>query len=854
MLRVAENKLSPSEREEREVERLIDKKPPPSRKYTDRRGPKHDNRRRRIKTEDPDLGDNTAESDDDMSLRSRKASLLQIAIHIAEDPPVTQRIPESEPVTQRVPPKKSPPKKESPPKKSPPKKVSPPKKKAPKADKGMASPDVISKLVGEVNNFKEKLQKISPAVAEAFHEYARYHIIGTPEGKPVDQIKQLTKGVNKMNKNLAEKAKTIGGQLAKADQNGILKIVENSWPKEVNDFAGKAAVIEGINQAIEKAGIPGSFAAPFKRSNAGDPIKDKKLIQDIINSASSQNFKGLDEKAITRFVQLISIYQMLNKNPDSVTVSDIADVSPELTDTINAQAQELVELGMVMDAWHSVMNSFKSAKDEDAWKPGQSESKVLDSIGAVFGLKTGGEWYEAEKDEDKKTRLIEPSMFMDELRDLTESKYGDIPEELEDYLVKSKSKSNRAATSNKIVRIETMAGRLAAYHGVDDLRGNPTDPINTPWRSHDKRYFTEDSYKSILKVAKQYLQEDWLKYCWEGGAEDAPLRAALDLAIHTADNNLYQSKIDAETYEMLLNRLAKWGYDTFSETILPFKKSKRSAAAMSQDVQNVLRIASEVRKTDPKKAVEIIANLRSMVSSEAEPAESIQEHASGVEYSAGPPPPAGGDDVKKNLTSKLEDLKKLIKRKPSKDDFIKGVQEVYKSFAVGHTAAEMEGLEAIEDMGDDELLAIFDDWSTDITKAIDDIQKKVEDTDLAQGPEVDDLKEMLSGLLEDIVGESKQASARIGLSTLIKIAYTHPDTRPILLRTIIAAKKKKEKAKAKKEKDKGGPPFEGAKPPFEKNGPPDKADSKKKESDKGKKSKPKGKKKKAALTREDLNW
>jgi hypothetical protein len=47
--------LTPAEKEDKEAERLIGKKPPPSRKYTERRGPKHDNRRRRMKVEDPDI-------------------------------------------------------------------------------------------------------------------------------------------------------------------------------------------------------------------------------------------------------------------------------------------------------------------------------------------------------------------------------------------------------------------------------------------------------------------------------------------------------------------------------------------------------------------------------------------------------------------------------------------------------------------------------------------------------------------------------------------------------------------------------------------------------------------------------
>ena len=54
--------LTPAEREDKETERLIDKKPVPSRKYTERRGPKHDNRRRRVQEADKD----TDKKDEDM--------------------------------------------------------------------------------------------------------------------------------------------------------------------------------------------------------------------------------------------------------------------------------------------------------------------------------------------------------------------------------------------------------------------------------------------------------------------------------------------------------------------------------------------------------------------------------------------------------------------------------------------------------------------------------------------------------------------------------------------------------------------------------------------------------------------
>lgn len=180
--------------------------------------------------------------------------------------------------------------------------------------------------------------------------------------------------------------------------------------------------------------------------------------------------------------------------------------------------------------------------------------------------------------------------------------------------------------------LSPMSPRTGAYHGVRDVRGNPTDPPGSSYAGPDRRDFTEKDYDAIIKMAAKLLDEDWLKHGWDGGSEDAPKRAALDLAIQTAgDGALYQSKIDAETYDLLLNRLAKWGYDTFSDTVLPMKapQSGRSASAMknSQSYKDIVRVASELRETNPVASMALIKGLRSLVSTEAPEAPSIREHA-----------------------------------------------------------------------------------------------------------------------------------------------------------------------------------------------------------------------------------
>jgi hypothetical protein len=170
-------------------------------------------------------------------------------------------------------------------------------------------------------------------------------------------------------------------------------------------------------------------------------------------------------------------------------------------------------------------------------------------------------------------------------------------------------------SSNEFTGNKDMSVRTSTYHGIKS-QGHPDGPYPL-YQTYDRRYFGKEQYDSIVASARSFLQEDWLQNDWGAGSPDAPFRAALDLAIHTADRSLYQSKIDVETYNMLLARIINDKSDLFSETFLPNQEtSKRSASSMSNAYQNLLRIASELRGTDPKSAIEIVRNIRSLVASE----------------------------------------------------------------------------------------------------------------------------------------------------------------------------------------------------------------------------------------------
>jgi hypothetical protein len=191
-----------------------------------------------------------------------------------------------------------------------------------------------------------------------------------------------------------------------------------------------------------------------------------------------------------------------------------------------------------------------------------------------------------------------------------------------------------------------MSAKTGAYHGVRDVRGNPTDSPNTV-SLPDRRYFTDKDYDVIVKFAGKLLaSDDWLKYGWDDGAEDAPLRAALDIAIQTANGNAYQSKIDPETYDLLLNRLAKWGYDTFSDTVLPMEapsgdsamsrraghspqsNSEPHAMKNTDSYKQIVQVANDLRGSNPVASLNILRNLRSLFSSDAEAPQSISDAVS----------------------------------------------------------------------------------------------------------------------------------------------------------------------------------------------------------------------------------
>lgn len=285
-----------------------------------------------------------------------------------------------------------------------------------------------------------------------------------------------------------------------------------------------------------------------------------------------------------------------------------------------------------------------------------------------------------------------------------------------------------------------MINRSAAYHGIVQ-QGHPTDPPGSTPQSYDKRYFGKEHFDSIIASAKKFLTEDWLKHGWGNDPGDVPTRAALDLAISTADGSLYQSKIDAPTYNMLLSKLAGWDFDTFNETVFSGQKTRKTASMINSSAAHaILKIADDLRSTHPNMSIQIIKNLHDMMRSAV---------------AADPEKPEGFDQPKKSPADESQE-RKLI------DDLVK--QEAK---TIGANPADQR----LKDLGD-EIQKILDEWR----------QKGGQSAE----------------------GSKPVASGTLPLKVIVQMARVSAEYRQFMPLVIAAAKKMKDdKKKGKKPAEKG---------------------------------------------------
>jgi len=770
ILLLADSSLDPYEQETKDAQKLIHKREPPSRKYTEHRGPKHDNRDNKIKQPDPDMEGCTVEQDPDMSLNYKN---IGGSTKTSAEP-------------------------------------KPDEKPDPKE----------AEYQSKFEQFKKELGSISKSLSADFDKYIR---LSYRKLSPQDKIKKITEDRRK----LADKSKEHRDIILKSDN--PVDYVIDKWSGKEWDWIIRASLIRAVKLAKDGSNVSDEIKRALDKSGTSDIIEDRKLIQDIVKG-SSKGKKKFNENDAVKFARLAALYREISNNPRNI--ESVKEEVDKASKSIYDKSMKLQDLNNIINTFHDSMSEMKKVDTEDS-KHGLDTKKAMHSLRSFFGI--GGE---------RKMKIVHPTIFMDELIKDFETKYGDVPKELKaiseeaakETAKLSKDTGESKEASNKALGFGNMAIKLAAYHGIKDTSGNPTDPTNTPYKSYDKRYFSEENWKSIIKTANELLGDDWFKFGWAGSPKDSRIRAALDVAIHLADSSLYQNKIDAETYNMLLNRLSEWGYDPFSETILPFKKGKTSSSKVASDLQQEgIKMGSQVQ------------SLRTLISTGADlgistsPIQTspVQEQAAAVEEPAKDEPtekksPDAGDldkEIQKYVRTNLrdKDIEEFIE-KGKGDGFrdLKSLLEKIKRqastrLATGQTAAEavnieeiLRGLEnnlsKIENMDDEQLNEVL---KKDQVKNV----EKRFDSAVDQEQDVSTLINYLHDLTKLITASVDPTDyVHIKLSTLIETAFKNPGTRPILLPIIITAAKKKLK-KTKKSKGKKAPPKDKKTPPKGKKAP-----------------------------------
>lgn len=768
--------LTPAEKDDRQTERLINKRPAPSRKNRPKRGPKHDNRRRRMDTADPDV---------EASKRDIRSSLADIALRLvfAADQPDPESL---------------------------------------------------------VDAYAEKLAERSSAISEDFKKWAAKAYQGADPEKAATEMKERLKRLDReKTPSFDGPAKKLTGEIAKAWPSGK----ERSW-------AERAKVLDGLLDAMRDSDLPGAFKAPF----LGDPKrlrKNPEVMKQLIADRNVLRKGKFSDDDIMDFAGLAGMFRILVKNPNSVTPAGLEGEFQENALEVYNQASQVVALGEMMDEWEK---AIKEQLKREAVPTERFYDQFDKDMDKFFGH-TG--------DNDS---VVDPSTFTRAFLDDLEKQTGEkIPKEVADGLA-----GRARAASNGSALGRYMDPKIAAYHGVVQ-QGHPSGPTNTGYRSYDKRYFGKEQYDAIVASAKELLKTDWLSDGWDGGAVDAPVRAALDLAIQTAADGLFQSKIDAETYNMLLARLTGSDTDLFSETLVT-SENKRSASAMDKNLQSMVKVANDIRQSNPRAAFEIMRNVRALRIAQVPVESQIQHVVSQEGEPAAPPPPApagGGEQTSAPVNKGLnvEEVKKQLEifdQSRNAEQLMNVLQKLAESVKIAgsRTAGLMDELAPIADMSDEDIVKLVQNSKRDVTK-LEDVLKKMDaqnDFDSISDEDVESLVKGIDDLLNGVVGESAKvqtASVMITASALLRIASISPEAKSAVLPYLAAAKKKMDKKKGKKPSKKAPAkkaepakkaPAKGGKPPF---------GGKKAPPFGGKKAPPFGKKKASQdvdLTAEDLSW
>lgn len=185
------------------------------------------------------------------------------------------------------------------------------------------------------------------------------------------------------------------------------------------------------------------------------------------------------------------------------------------------------------------------------------------------------------------------------------------------------------------------AVRLAIYHGIEpypaDKGGLAAYPKFQQGRVRD---LTAEDYSLLIASAKEWLKSSVLSKAIDGMVPDARFRAALDLAIRSAEDGRYGSVVNSDLYNMLLAKLAG---ETETDPLLTIRESsttKSEGIVMStkfaqEDAARVLgrldRIAQVIQDNHEKWGMPFEA-ARAVVNEVDKVADDIEKTAFGEEH------------------------------------------------------------------------------------------------------------------------------------------------------------------------------------------------------------------------------
>ena len=586
---LAEYKLSDSEKEERQAERLMPsaRKPHPKKKHnTERRSKRPAQRRTRINIPDSDL----EKSDPDMSLKM-SFSIPDMALRISAG---GTSLAEMYKLFHHF---------------------------------NIRSYDCLIQL----NSFRKQLEELSPKLKQNFNQFLETNSAGLPNskekidlliherGKEISYIKAhgdkrdgkkvrikqselqeiaeasvaLTNFVKENQEASIQEVKVGLGNKTVAT---IIKNVKNAYDKikkKSSKWGGIYSLIISLqNVAGKLESIPDEYRSFYLDLSDDQNINgmDAQFIEKISKSGGIIIPKDLQSGDFISFATLKTIIQFLVDDPIGLDWDRVeAEVNGE-TKKMYKDALDLKAYDSLIQAWEKgISSATKQILDAE---DGALESTDYDNVINILN------------DNTKKTKTdVNWESLGKHFYDIFKKNFG--KEKIPESLKRFASYEPRGFRSMR---------KISSYHGVLQ-QGHPDGPTNTPWRSIDKRDLTAEHYKDILSSAKEMLESNpWFQSNWDKSAPDAAYRAALDLSIATANGSAYQSKIDAPTYEKLLNNLSKWGYDTFQDTVLNRPNIRKASGLDPELVASKLKsLAKYIRENESPSRSFIASEIHSLL-------------------------------------------------------------------------------------------------------------------------------------------------------------------------------------------------------------------------------------------------